>query len=477
MWIATAIVVAIACCDLIEPIANLPFRVPRSFNEGWNAYWAVIAVSGGHLYPPMGATVSNNYPPASFFLVGLLGEVMGDPILAGRTVALASFLTVTIVIVMWLRRNGVRNSLAILTGAAFIITLDALSHGLIGTDDPQWLAHALITAGMLILWRNPRSTPRVAGSAALMILGLWVKHLLIPMPAAITIWMSHVNRRALWTWIVSAVVLGALFLSATLAGYGREFVDGVLRAPRRLLVARSILMAYDVLPALLPILCLSAVSIRNVRTSEAARFALLYLALAAIVAAIACAGDGVAENAYFDVAIAGSLAAGLALEDTASRVAARSRQHFLLKAAVLAPALILIAWTPLAIHYNVDRLRALSVRRQATPGDIEFMRQHGARYAACESLSLCFWSGAPFNFDFFNFGQKLKTGAIPVNVCASLFNGTRYTVIQLYAPPKNVDDRLPSQCNRVIADHYEVARSSINGAFLLPREKSLSTSK
>ncbi len=470
LWTATATLVAIACFDLIEPIANLPLRVPRSFNEGWNAYWAATASSGGQLYPPMDALVSNNYPPASFFLVGLASKITGDPILAGRAIALLSFLLVAVNIILWLRRVGVRNSLAILSGAAFIVTLDALAHGMIGTDDPQWIGHALMTTGMLVLWRNPQSTPRLAGTAAMMMLGLWVKHLLIPMPATIIIWLSRLDRRALWKCIGFAATLGVLLLSASLVRYGHEFVDGVLRAPRRYLLARSVLMAYAVLPALFPILCLSSVLLRRLRNHEAARFARLYLVLAAIVAGIACTGDGVEANAYFDVAIAASLASGLALEEIAGYFSVPRGQHFYLKAVVLVSAVILISWTPFAIHSNLERLRALSARRQATPGDIDFMRQHGTRAAVCESLSLCFWSGAPFNFDFFNFGQKLKTYGIPIKACATLFDGTRFSVIQMYAPPKNVDARLPALCNRVITDNYEVARTSINGVFLVPRK-------
>jgi hypothetical protein len=428
-------------------------------------------VSGGQLYPPMDALVSNNYPPASFFLVGLLGQLVGDPILAGRAVALLGFLLVAINIGIWLSLNGVRSSVAILTAAAFVMTLDALAHGMIATDDPQWLAHGLVTTGLVVLWRKTAPTSRVAASAALIMFGGWLKHLVIPLPLALAIWLARTNRRVFWRWTAVAVALAGLLLFATIHGYGRNFLDGVLHAPRRFMIGRSILMAYAVFPALFPISCLAALSWRHLSGNRAAQFALLYFILAALNALIAGGGDGVSENAFFDVAIAASLAAGLTLEEFLPRFSSTYPRQYLLKAALLLPALILAAWMPFGLRTNIERLRSLSAEIQATPADIQFMRQRGAQQAACESLSLCFWSGAPFNIDFFNFGQKIKMGRIPRETCAALFDGTRYTVIQMYMQPTTSNARLPAACNLQIADHYEVGRKSINGVFLVPRPK------
>ncbi len=43
-------------------------------------------------------------------------------------------------------------------------------------------------------------------------------------------------------------------------------------------------------------------------------------------------------------------------------------------------------------------------------GDI---RRLGGGTAACEELSLCYWAGSAFKVDFFNYGQKLATSALP----------------------------------------------------------------
>ena len=469
-WAAAAFLLVLACFSLVEPVVGLSLQIPRNYNEGWNAYWATTAISGGPLYPPLNALISNNYPPLSFFVVGLFGRLIGDPILAGRALALLGFLLVAINIVIWLCRCGVRISLAIASGAAFIITVDAMLHVYIAMDDPQWLGHGLMTTGMVILWRNPRSQKRLATAAILMLLGGLFKHLIIPVPVALAAWLFISERRAFWKWVSILGALGVTAFGVIYAVYGHNFVDDILHAPREISFLAAVHMGRQVLPNLLPLLCVAAASLPQFNKREPVTFAWIYLGVATAIGALAATGAGVSENAVFDVVIAASLAAGLALESLAIAWTANYRKPTYLKAFILLPVLAVILWAPFSIRLNIERLRHLAVLAQATPSDIELLRRHDARYAACESLALCFWSGAPFNVDLFNFGQKLKTGQTPVDVCRQLFDGRRFTIIQLYWEPGNYPwPLIPHECDRAIADHYEVIRRSINGYFLVAR--------
>jgi hypothetical protein len=470
LWAVAGILIAVACLDLVSPLASLSFRIARNYNEGWNAYWASTAMSGGALYPSLDALISNNYPPLSFFIVGFLGRAIGDPLLAGRALALISLLLVTVNIVIWLRLNEVRRSVAALSGAAFVITIDALAPGYIAMNDPQWLAHALMTSAMVILWRTPRPTRRIAYAAILLMLGGWVKHLLIPLPTALAAWLFRVDRRAFWRAIAFAAALGVALFAVVFARYGHGFLDDILHAPRRLTVKRPLLVGSVVVPPLLPFLFFALVLARKCWNAPAARFVLIYLGVAASVALLTSAGDGVWVNVVFDAAIAGGLATGLALEHTIVGTTVR-RKHLLLNATVLVPAIFFIVWTPFALRLDVDRLRSLPQRIQETGADIDFIRQHGAHDAACEALALCFWAGAPFNLDFFNYGQKLKTARVQLDACSRLFDGARYTIIQLDAAPTDPDTMLPPACSNEIANHYQIARNSINGTLLIPRPK------
>ncbi len=78
----------------LQPLWSITARIPASYDEGWNAYHAAAAIGGGTLYPPRSALISDNYPPLSFYVVGALGHLVGDNIIAGRFIALASLLVV-----------------------------------------------------------------------------------------------------------------------------------------------------------------------------------------------------------------------------------------------------------------------------------------------------------------------------------------------------------------------------------------------
>ena len=80
----------LAALFLVWPVwrAFLPLEIWG--NEGWNAYHADAAMRGAQLYPPPDGLVANNYPPLSFYIIGAIGRLIGDPILAGRLLSLVA---------------------------------------------------------------------------------------------------------------------------------------------------------------------------------------------------------------------------------------------------------------------------------------------------------------------------------------------------------------------------------------------------
>src|SRR5205085_8044598 len=83
---------ALAALFLVWPVwrAFLPMEIWG--NEGWNAYHADEAMRGAGLYPPPDGLVANNYPPLSYYLLGWLGRVFGDPLYVGRALSLLATL-------------------------------------------------------------------------------------------------------------------------------------------------------------------------------------------------------------------------------------------------------------------------------------------------------------------------------------------------------------------------------------------------
>jgi hypothetical protein len=77
-------------------LCAIPVHISRNYNDWWNAYFAQAAVHGGLLYPSKASMLANNYPPLSFYIVGEIGKMVGDYVVAGRLVALLSLVIVAV---------------------------------------------------------------------------------------------------------------------------------------------------------------------------------------------------------------------------------------------------------------------------------------------------------------------------------------------------------------------------------------------
>ena len=141
---------AIGCAaGLWRVIAVLGMRVLLDPNEGWNAYHTAAAMAGHGPYPGAASFMTNNYPPLSFYIVGPLGAALGDNIVAGRMVALLSFLAVGsgIAGLAWRFGAGRLEALfAALLFAGFLL----LYSDYVGMDDPQLLGHAIAMGSLLL---------------------------------------------------------------------------------------------------------------------------------------------------------------------------------------------------------------------------------------------------------------------------------------------------------------------------------------
>src|SRR5882757_2792450 len=92
VWCALLAMALAVLALLARNILAIPLLVPLDPNEGWNAAHALAAMAGHALYPHSDSLMVNNYPPLSFYLVGELGRLTGDPIIAGRVLSLIAFL-------------------------------------------------------------------------------------------------------------------------------------------------------------------------------------------------------------------------------------------------------------------------------------------------------------------------------------------------------------------------------------------------
>src|SRR5436305_8374919 len=90
----------IATLSFAWPVYRAFLNVEIQNNEGWNAYFADAAIGKVPLYPSPGQFITNNYPPLSFYIVDLVGRLVGDPVLAGRLLSLVAVIAIATAIVL-----------------------------------------------------------------------------------------------------------------------------------------------------------------------------------------------------------------------------------------------------------------------------------------------------------------------------------------------------------------------------------------
>jgi hypothetical protein len=450
LWSAAAALAAFCAAGLWHVLSALALQVPLDPNEGWNAYHTRAAMAGAALYPGPASLMFNNYPPLSFYVVGLLG---GDPIVAGRIVSLVALAAVTAEICAGLRVLGVGWAGAVFAALLFPAGLLVFTD-YVGMDDPQLLGHAIAGAGLVLLLREPRTRATTVAGALALTAALFVKHNLVALPLALAIWFAvEDGRNAVW-FALAGMVAASVGLLAFYLIY-RVGLPDVLRSPRlwsfeQMRSAMAVWTIWGGVP-----LAVMAVLVALCRDDPPVVLVAIYAAVSVILGAWFAGGAGVDSNAWFDAMIALALASGLAL-DRLARTAWRAAGLALLLAVPLGLGFALAAENPFA-----------PVDAETPRGDIAFLRAQDGP-ALCEMLSLCFWAGKDGEADVFNLGQAYATGARRDDALAALLAARHFAVLQ-FDPDE--DFPLTPRVRRALDANYRVGRKSDDGTFYVRRPR------
>ncbi|HEX3429939.1 MAG TPA: hypothetical protein VHT03_03555 [Rhizomicrobium sp.] len=437
-------------------------HVPLDPNEGWNAYHAGAALAGNP-YPPPGSFLVNNYPPLSFYLIGIIGSWCGDNVVAGRLVSLGAFATLCLFIAIALRRMNARWSAALLAPLLLAAML-LLASDYVGMDDPQLLGHALQFSGLLLLLRRSPETARILGSAAFFVTGAFVKHNLLALPLASLAWLMLVDRR-------NAVRFAAALLALSLAGFVVTYVllgvnlFGVLNSPRTFSAAQLASDFVDWLPMMaVPLGGLVWLLLRFGK-DQAVWLVSLYALVSIATGTILFGGAGVDVNAMFDADIALSLCAGLAVSRSLDYRTPSSRT-----AAQLFSVLCIVPLAIAVLRSPDWRDRSFWLRpmeeETATAGrDIVFLRTHWGP-AMCEDLTFCYWAGKAAVVDVFNLTQEFETGARDAGPFLRLIQSHYFASIEL---DETNPLPFPSKVEATILRNYRIDHRDDEGIFFIPR--------
>ncbi|WP_420136735.1 hypothetical protein [Sphingomonas sp.] len=469
-WLAALTALTALCifAQMIGPLLQIGHPISVNNNEGWNAYWTERALAGQPLYTGPASPLSDNYPPLSFYIVGLFNRALGDLVLTGRLLSLVALIGTGWLVGLIAARAGRPSVWAWFGGAIFLLVAVSMAPRYIAADDPQWMAEALqlIALALLITRCGGGFTPaRLIGAAFVLLVAGLIKHNQVALPLAITGALAIHDRRALAVWIGA----GVLVLGCALAGlhilYGPLFFDQVLHHVRTLHVESLKYGLFD-LSYLLPGIVIAAVYLprlpgwkQDSRLTLLALFAILALGFGMFERL----GAGVSHNAHFDAIIAISILIGVLLS-AAPPATLPIAARLSVMALVIAPAAIKDL---VGIPHRIETVRTLAARDQAWRDTIRFL---GTRPGpvACEMPALCYWAGKPYTLDFFNYGQKMRRIGDPWKLRARIAARQFDALVVARDDDYGTDNgRLPPDVYKLIEANYRIERTLPDNLYIL----------
>jgi Dolichyl-phosphate-mannose-protein mannosyltransferase len=397
---------------LVWPVWRAQFPIEIAQNEGWNAYHADAAVGGGALYPSPDTLIVNNYPPLSFYVIGWLGNLFGDPLYVGRVLSLIATLGLGVLIARVVRQLGSGQAGAAVAGIWFVATMARSYNRFVGMNDPQLAGQLVMVAALSWFLARDKDGRSSEPPILLMVLAGFWKHNIIAVPATVLAWLwLRDGRRALRPTVVG-VAAALVGLAICVAVYGDVFLANLLTPrPTRLMRAISgIGRSQWILPAL----AIWAIWAWSERKIFAARFTALYVGIAFAAYLAQWTGEDILDNAQFDLVIATAIGLGVAFDRAAATAFARRFGVETARATVVLILVLRLVATargePFLILFDPGYRAEFYAHAQVA-------RDEAARVAAipgpvaCDLKVVCRMARKPFVYDDFRADMLIMTGA------------------------------------------------------------------
>ncbi len=420
-------VLALAMVLFTYPLIRAFYDLEIDYNEGWNAYLQAQAAAGQTLYSD---AYFNNYPPLSFHLIGALGQMTGDVVLAGRLVSLLALGVIAWACGAVVRSADGSNVEVLFSMATCLLLFACFATDYLGMNDPQLLAQAMVM-GALVLHLRGRKSWLVA---VLLALALLTKHNILLLPVLIAVdQLRRGSNRERAAFLGTGLLIGGGALVWLWTSHGAAFWQYIL-APRTWAVDRAFLFTMEILGRFQAPLALVGIGLWVTRRQHANGLVLAWAVLAVMLGAYFSGGAGTDINVWFDVMIALGIGAGLVLKEARER-GLNSRWQAALMLAINAGALF---FAPQALgRFGVEMAGDMAARQTGFRSDVAWLKAQSGQ-ALCQSQLLCLRAGKANMPDPFNTTQAVLTGRLPAATLAQA------DIVQISDRPQQLPDDPPS---------------------------------
>jgi len=401
----------IALLSFVWPCYRAFLPIMINTNEGWNAFFADAAMERMPLYPSLDKLITNNYPPLSFYVVGSLGKVVGDPILAGRVLSLLAVVTIAFFIGKVVKQLGGSFQAAVVGGSYFLATMCLSFRWYVGVNDPQLLAQAIMVIGFFLFLRAMERDCDYWIPLLLMVVAGFFKHNIITLPCAAMLGLVLWRRwRALGFSLFFSGILVAIGLACCYRCYGIDFLNNFL-TPRSWSLEKA-LNAFGDLQSLMIGSILWLLMASKTWQQKRVKFITIIMLIAFIVGFMQRLGSGVFVNAQFDLVIAVGIAMGVGFQlliDQKEEFSQLLWLIFLIGPFLVSPNLysftkIFSSAGQAAIKQEEQEMNQLVEEVRLSPVDV-----------FCESY-ITYRAGKPFIVDAFNVEERIKAHKLPPDI-------------------------------------------------------------
>jgi hypothetical protein len=374
-----------------------------------------MAYRGEKLYPAEHELITNNYPPLSFYIGSMAGALVGDTVIAGRWLSLLGIGMIGFGVGCTIRQLGGGTFAALLGGAYFIATMCRFFTMYAGMNDPQILAHGIMTLGFVGFLRAVEKDRGYLLPILVMVLAGFIKHNIVTLPVVAFLWLGWQRPRRWLPNAAFAIGLIALGFAVCRGAYGPDFFRNMLTP--RVYSFQLMLIFLGHLQFVAPALvCWLFVGI-PLRRELAVMLCNMLVAVGLGMFLLQKSGEGLGENAQFDLLIAVSIAVGIDYTRIPGTALARKYPAERLRCLFLLTLVIrLLAWN----EWHAVKLADAGFRREIAERSkimhecVDQVRSVPGDTTAAMILS--YRAGKPFAIDFFNLDQRIKRGKVPPDV-------------------------------------------------------------
>ena len=421
----------LAVVSFAWPVYRAFLNIEIENNEGWNAYFADAAMGKMPLYPSAAQLITNNYPPLSFYIVGLAGRLIRDPVLAGRLFSLVGTGAAAAAIALSVRRLSGTKAAAIISASFYVATMSRFFMPYVGMNEPQLLGEAIMAFGFLgFLVARSRDRGYV-GPVVVMALTGFVKHNIIAMPLTALTWLGLNRRREFGkcVWAAAGVIVTGTAICYAL--FGRAFFFNML-SPRHYSVKGSLHSYQDLQWISVGLLACAFNGWASWRHPNV-RLCSCFITIALASFFLQKTGDGVDLNAQFDLVIAVSIGLGLAYTQVPLWPLARrfspARAQTILLLAICARLLVSKQFQPVRVVADPRFRDEIATRQRVMAEEVERVRRMPGEVLC--PLLVSYRAGKPFVVDTFNAEQRISAGVLPKNAISGRVAEGSLTIVEV----------------------------------------------